>query len=391
MPRLVLVSLLCGLLFAQQKQKQQNPATTQPQIMVNNPAQQQTEPEETPADLLIRVPVDFVVAPVLVFDRSGNYVNGIRPDQFRLWDNDKQQVIQVDETFTPISMVIAIQSNAHVEALLPYVRRIGNLVTPLLVGEQGEVAIIAYDHRIRTLQEFTSDPVKITEAVKKISPGSYSNCMIDAVVEGTRMLRRVPRNRRRILMVVGETRDLGSQSRARETLIGLQLANVMFYGVDMSRFITTLTAPPPVPRPDNRPPAMANLPGIVPATPTSVAQAYGLNSGRAEFIPLMLEILRDVKAIFKDNPVELFTKGTGGSEFGFHSNRTLEEAMEKVGEQLHSEYTISYQPTNRDQSGFHEIAIDVLGHTDVKRVQHRPGYWLGPETLKANGSEHERP
>ena len=58
-----------------------------------------------------------------------------------------------------------------------------------------------------------------------------------------------------------------------------------------------------------------------------------------------------------------------------------------MGEQLHSEYTISYSPNNREESGFHEIAIDVVGRTEVRRVQHRPGYWLGPETMKANGSE----
>ena len=44
----------------------------------------------------------------------------------------------------------------------------------------------------------------------------------------------------------------------------------------------------------------------------------GLAGCSAEFIPLMVEVLKDVKAIFKDNPVELFTKGTGGSEFSFY-------------------------------------------------------------------------
>jgi hypothetical protein len=118
------------------------------------------------------------------------------------------------------------------------------------------------------------------------------------------------------------------------------------------------------------------MPGLVPATPTTVAQATGANAGRAEFIPLMVELFRDVKAIFKDNPVELFTKGTGGSEFGFHNQRTLETAMQKVGEELHAEYTISYSPNNKQEGGFHHLLVDVTGHPEVKRVQTRPGYWL---------------
>ena len=71
---------------------------------------------------------------------------------------------------------------------------------------------------------------------------------------------------------------------------------------------------------------------------------------RAEFIPLMVEIFRDVKAIFKDNPVELFTKGTGGSEFRFYRQRGLEEAIQQIGEQLHSQYMISYTPNNRTRA-----------------------------------------
>lgn len=372
MSRLVLATFLCGLLLAQQSSTPQQPAqqlSTQPQT-----------PQQPPADNnVIRTTVEYVVAPTLVFDRDGNYVNGIRKDQFRLFDNEKEQNIQVDETFVPISLVIAIQANSHVDGLLPQVKKIGNLIGPLIIGDEGEAAIIAYDSRIRTLQTFTHDPDLITKQVKTIYPGSQSNRLIDAVVDGTRLLATRRKDRRRILMVIGETRDLGSESRAREALIGLQVNNVIFYGVDMSRFLTTLTAPPNPGRPDNNPPAMHSMPGLTPSTPTTVAQATGANAGRAEFIPLMLEIFKDVKAIFVDNPVELFTKGTGGSEFGFHSQRTLEEAIQSVGEQLHSEYTISYSPNNRMEGGFHKIVVDVTGHPEVKRTQTRPGYWLAPK------------
>jgi len=54
--------------------------------------------------------------------------------------------------------------------------------------------VIAYDSRIRVLQEFTTDSAKITEAVKKIRPGSESNRMIDAVMDGARLLRSRPQN-----------------------------------------------------------------------------------------------------------------------------------------------------------------------------------------------------
>ncbi len=369
MYRLIFATFLCGLSLAQQSSDQAKPPA---------PASQ-TEPAAD-ADLLhFRVGAEYVSAPVLVFDRNGDSVDGLRPDQFRLFDNGKEQNIHVDVSFNPISLVLLVQANSHVEGLLPEVKRIGNLIAPLVVGDQGEVALIAYDARIRVMQDFTSDPQKITDKLKTIYPGSQSNRMIDAVVEGTRMLRNRPKNRRRIILAIGETRDIGSENRVREALIGLQIQNIAFYSVDMSRFMTTLTAPTPVGRPDNLPPAMHPLPGGMPSTPTTVAQTYGYNAGRAEFIPLMVELFKDAKAVFRDNPVELFTKGTGGSEFGFHSQKSLEQAIERVGEELHSQYLITYAPNNRDEGGFHEIVVDVTGRPEVKRVQTRPGYWLAPK------------
>jgi VWFA-related protein len=333
------------------------------------------EPSDIPPPF--RVTTERVVVPVTVFDRNGSYVNGIDPRQFHLFDNSKEQNINVDIAYQPISLVICIQANSHVEGLLPQVQRVGNLIAPLVIGDQGEASVIAYDSRIRTLQQFTNNADLITQAVKKIQPGSNSNRMIDAVIEGARMLDKRPVNRRRIILLIGETRDLASEGRAREALIDLQLSNIVFYSVDMSRLLSTLTAPPVQPRPDTSLPTSRTMPSGVPATPTSVEQTYGTgNVGSAQFIPLMVELLKDLKGIFKDNPVELFTKGTGGSEFTFYRQKALEEAIARIGEELHSQYLITYSPSNKLEGGFHQITVEVVEHPEVKRIQTRPGYWL---------------
>ncbi|HTX34427.1 MAG TPA: VWA domain-containing protein [Bryobacteraceae bacterium] len=366
MSRFFVLTLVCGLLAAQQSSKKARQASEPPD---------EARPQD---DLTFYGGIEEVNAPVWVFDRNGDYVNGLRPDQFRLFDNGREQSIRsVDVSYTPISLVICIQANSHVQGLLPQVNKIGNLISPLIIGDAGEAAVIAYDSRIRTLQDFTSDPDKITRAISTIYPGSTSNRMIDAVIEGTRLLKTRAKNRRRIMLLVGETRDLGSEARLREALYFLQINNVVFYSVDMSRFITTLTAPTPEPRPVTLPPAMYPIPSMVAATPTTVDQTYGLSGQRAEFVPLMVEIFKDVKAIFRDNPVEAFTKGTGGSEFGFHSTRTLQTAFEKIGEEVHSEYVITYTPsaTTKLENGFHTIEVDVPNRSDVRKVLTRPGYW----------------
>jgi VWFA-related protein len=360
MLRLPSLLIVCGLLAAQQ------PPQTPP------PAQNQ---EKLPTFV---GGTQLVTAPVLVYDRDNNYVNGLQPHQFQLFDNSKEQNISVDVSYIPISMVICLQVNSHVEGVLPQIRKIGNLIQPLLVGEQGEVALIGYDSRVRTLQEFTSDGDKITKAVKDIYPGSSQNRMIDAVMTATQMLSRVPNNRRRIVLLIGETRDGSSENRLREVLMEMELKNVMLYAVDMSRLVSTLTAKMDPGRQNTLPPAMSSqsLPPFYPATPTSVAVAtqQGIAS-KAQFLPLLVELFKDVKAVFKDNPVEAFTKGTGGSELSFYKERGLETAIQRIGAELHSQYFVTYRPNNMDEGGFHEISVTVSS-PGVKKVQTRPGYWI---------------
>jgi VWFA-related protein len=265
-----------------------------------------------------------------------------------------------------------------VEAVLPQVQKIGSMIQPILIGEQGEAAVLAFDHRMQVLQPFTSDADKITEAIKKLRAGSSVSAVVDAVNQSVLMLRNRPQNRRRVVLLISETRDYGSQGRARETLLGAQIHNVSVYSVNMSRLLTTLTAKAQPPRPSQLPAAAAPLPMNVPRTPTTVMQTYGTEGARAEFIPLMVELFRDVKSVFKDNPVELFTKGTGGGEYSFMRQKGLEDAISAISAELHSQYMVSYTPSNREEGGFHEITVDVTRRipNGPAKVHVRPGYWV---------------
>jgi VWFA-related protein len=325
-----------------------------------------------------RSKVEVVVAPVSVVDRGGDHVDGLGPEQFHLFDNGKEQNIHVDVAFPPISIVIAVQANDHVESVLPQINKIGVMIEPIVIGDQGEASVLAFDSRIRLMQDFTSDPNKITEGLKKIHAGSSQNRMIDAVEEAVRELSTRPKNRRRVVLLVSETRDKSSEARLKETLIFAQLNNVSVYTVDISRMVTTVMAKQDPGYIDNRPPAMTPMPSGVPQTPNTVMQTTGSQGGSAEFVPLMEEVFMDAKAIFKQNPSEVFTRGTGGEQFGFMRQRGLEDAIERLGSELHSQYMISYVPNNKDEGGFHTITVEVAGRRDVK-VRTRPGYWLGPK------------
>ena len=140
------------------------------------------------------------------------------PLDFELYDNGKLQKITEDATSHPISLVVAVQASANMEKLLPDIRKIGSLFSGLVLGETGEMAVLAFDHRVQTMTEFTSDPDKISNAFKNIKTGSTPNHVNDAAMKGVNMLRTRDKARRRILLLISETRDSGSSMGVRDVL-----------------------------------------------------------------------------------------------------------------------------------------------------------------------------
>ncbi len=330
--------------------------------------------EISPSGEPIVIHVPNIVAPALVFDRDGNIMNNLQPSQFHLYDNGREQDIHVDTEYQPISLVIAIEASIRDDAALKQIHKIGPLIEPLVTGDAGEAAVIAFDHRIRTLQDFTSDSQKVKDAIAKITSGSSQTRMMDAVDQAIIMLRHRQKDRRRIILLISETRDNGSYARGRQTLIALQLSNVTLYSVDISQLSRRLTEQAEPPRPDPIPPEARNLP-MGANTPLAAQQATGWGNS-AEFVPLLKEIYTDTKGIFIRNPIEVFTKGTGGAKFSFLRQRGLEDAVSKIGAEIHSQYIISYAPKKETllEGGFHELRINV--DYPRARVQTRPGYWL---------------
>jgi VWFA-related protein len=321
----------------------------------------------------IKIEVKNIVAPTLVTDRSGNIIDGLQPHQFHLFDNNKEQNIQVDVAFQPISVVLLVEAAARVEAILPQVKKLGTLM-PLVVGDHGEAAVVAFDSRLRVMQDFTDDPDKVKTAIDKINAGNSSSRMIDAVDRAVFMLNKRPKDTRKIILLVSETRDVASEGRLRESLIDAQLSNVVVYTVDITQLAVRLTEKPQAPRPNSidvtaQPTVMGN-----PPTPTSDAQNYGIHN-QVQFAPLLQEIYRDTKRIFVDSPSEVFAKGTGGAEFSFVKQRALEDAIQRISQEVRSQYLIAYDPNNKDETGFHAISVTVDNPRYVAKT--RPGYWLG--------------
>lgn len=358
------------------------------------PAQKKTTPNQTPAptpgtdgnssadvpgsSTTIRVPVRYVLVPTTVLDPDGHgYVNGLSTSDFEVLDNDKPQKISAEDVSQqPMSIVLVVQANSEIEPMLPKLKHAGLLVQGLVTGVGGDVAVLAFDHRMQHLQEFTDDPGKLDDAMQKLTAGSHTAAIIDAVLEADHMLKRHdPQNvRRRVILLLSLDVDKGSEAHLRETVRDMQFDNVIIYCVDISRTMTEALKKPDYPRPANGglpPEALPNTAGATgPRTQTSVIQEENGNALNA--IP---PIFRSIESLFKKTPAEAFSYFTGGRVYSFASEKGLERAITDIGKDLNSQYLLSYNPNDKNEPGFHNIKVIVDRPGLVIRT--RPGYWWG--------------
>jgi VWFA-related protein len=206
--------------------------------------------------------------------------------------------------------------------------------------------------------------------MKKLTPGSSNHAVDDAVMQGIRMLKKRDPRRRRVLLLIAERRDKGSGNRVREVLTEAEFANVVIYSLDISSFMAGLTSTPMPPRPPSIPPAAQHMPAGGDATPTTVDQAYYVGN----YIPVFVDIFKAVKSVFVEDDVVVFTRFTGGKEYPFISEKSLERAVQGISQELHSQYLLSYTPNNQSEGGFHEIRVTV--NRPQLEIRTRPGYWV---------------
>ncbi len=292
----------------------------------------------------IQTNVHLVLVPTTVTDRKGNLIDGLNAEDFVVTDDGVKQTFHMDTSDTvlaPVSLVVAVQCSGISASVLAKINRVGSLIQPIVAGDRGRAAVIAFDDEVRIFQQFTSDGTKIRTAFERIQPRVIrKGKMIDAVAESVRMLETQPENRRRVLILLSESRDRGSKMKLPEALELIQRAGVMVYPATYSVYATPWTA-----KPEDNPP----VPG-------------GLQDG-----------VVDLFRLGKTNAADALARGTGGRHLSFETLKGLEDAIIRAGEEIHSQYLLSFVPQTPGKT-YHRVEVVIPNRGDAI-VRARPGYW----------------
>jgi len=321
----------------------------------------------------------LVLVPVTVTDANGRSVDGLEATDFVVLDNGRAQKATVDTIDTgvaPIALIIVVQSSNISAAVLEKVKKIGGMIQPVIIGDRGCAGLVAFAERVTWMQDCTSDGDALVRAFRQLKPGDVKKArMLDAVQSAIERLRNRP-NARRVLLLISESRDRGSESDLDLATIAALTSGVAVYAATYSAIKTAFTSDAPVsapPRPlkpktpndnmntlDGRPPA-PNNPKIAP--PEQKVDA--------------IATVGELKRLGKTNTTQVLTEMTGGTTLPFTRQKGLEEAIGKLGAELHSQYVVSFAP-EKQEAGYHSLEVRVV-RVGGFNVRARQGYWSAEE------------
>jgi VWFA-related protein len=338
-----------------------------------------TPVQQAPSQTRIVKQVSLVNTPATVRDAKGQMVDTLEEKDFHVTDNGvPQKITHFDLGGDPLSLVIVVETSSRIAPLMPQIQKSGILLTETVVGPNGEAAVVGFNDSVDKLQDFTTDHDVIQKTVNKLKSGTDGAKLYDAMAVGVEMLtgRAQPAGdapgRRRVMLVISEASDAGSEARLGTVLRQAQLSNVTIYSVGLSTTMAELKTPPHETDRRITPPGtfpQPPMPGTV-QTPTTEATRYG----NIDLMGAVVWAVEHVKDAVKANPLEVATFGTGGAHVPTFKNHSIENAVDEIGGELHSQYSLSYTPTGVDQTGYHEIKVTV--DKSGLKVRARPDYYV---------------
>jgi VWFA-related protein len=340
-------------------------------------------PIQQPPKNEIKVQVALVTTPVTVRDARGDMLHNLEAKDFRVTDQGvAQKISHFDLGGDPLSLVILMETSSRIEPLFPEIRKTGILFTQTVMGPTGEAAVVGFNDSVDKLQDFTSNADQIENTIANLRTGTSGSKLFDAMAAGVEMLTSRPQataekpGRRRVMLILSEAADDGSEKKLGEVLREAQLANVTIYSAGLSTTRAEFQSKPKPPQRPNLPVGSVPPPPGVPATPT---YEDNYRYGGADLMGAVVWLVQHIHDQVKGNPLELAATATGGANLSTFKDRSIENAIDEIGGELHSQYTISYTPTDPNATGYHEIKVSVI-RNDAKnlKIRARPGYYLAP-------------
>ena len=310
------------------------------------PILEKREQEVGPSEV-ISVDTTEVMLPVTVRDGSGRLIADLKREDFRVFEDDREQRLsELALRQVPVDVILMVDASSSVAENLDDFRRAAEQFAAQL-DDKDRISLIKFDDRVQLLQGWTQSRFQLQRALNRIEPGMFTR-LNDALVLAAREQFGSTQSRRAIIVLTDGV-DSGRGSTAEQALQAVLNAQVSVYVVSNGEI--------------SRAAKQAQLNAL-------------LNSDSVTFNQIRIDDLREGLRALDESEVKLtrLADATGGRIYEPASFSRLDDAYREVAEELRHQYAIYYTPSNKTRDGsFRRVRVETRNPQD--RTSTRIGYY----------------
>ena len=255
----------------------------------------------------IKVDVSLVVLHTTVLDDRGKFVDGLKPENFRILEDKAEQKLSVfKREDVPVSMGLVIDNSGSMRDKRARVNEAA-LTLVQASNPQDEAFVVNFndDYYLDLDKDFTSSIPELKEALERIDARG-STALYDAVIGSMDHLKKGHKDKK-VLLVVTDGEDNVSRNSLEKTLREIQKSNVVIYSIGL------------------------------------FSDEDKKNRKKA------MRALKDISA------------GSGGVAFFPENVDDVHNICDQVARDIRNQYTLGYYPTNNKKDGtFRAVQVDVI-------------------------------
>jgi VWFA-related protein len=328
----------------QQQQNQQNttPSAGGPEgdigpIAIPKKGEPEPKKEEAPKppkkdeampNFSLKVNVPLVTLDVGVLTKDGQFVPGLKEQNFRvLEDGVPQKITGFNQTQAPITAVILME---FAENFYPfeYDSLYASSVFASTLKKEDWIALVTFDVREHILADFTQDKREIYEGLRSLQFAmSRETNLFDALYDTVDRLEGV--DGRKYIILIASGRDTFSKHTLDQTLKKVQNSkDIAIYSISTGQAL----------------------------------REYAESHGLMQYLCDITSFSCRTEFLQADNQMKTFARLTGGKYYAPLFSAQFREIFADVGQTIRNQYSLAYHPTNPAQDGsYRKIKVELVG------------------------------
>ncbi len=314
--------------------------------------------------------INLVDIPVLVLDRRGHPVLGLRRSDFAIWDNQfRQRLTAFDNQPMPVSVALVVDTTDP--AAVEQAHRSARLIASMIVGDAGRGSVFTAGYHTRQVLPFTGNRETIVKTLRQLKLGPHGNDITEALnLAILRLNHQPPRRTRAVVVITHQDANGGEFARA---IVQASMSDA----TPIFRVVPNLNGPQP--RNPISPEENGSGPGSNrvqhPAQPVGRAgNPLPCEGCTANLGAPLAAVLGSLVHLITRNHWN-YVRATGGLDLHAGNNRDFDRRLDLIGNALRSFYHLYYQPS--DLSSYpaaHAVQLRVLARPAPGKIAYRHTY-----------------